>query len=60
MPWLNGSRPASEEDRYGEGELTDAEVPKIRVIDDSGTPVISHSGIGSCPGVAESEGVWWR
>ena len=48
--------PASEEDRYGDGELTEAEVHPRGVADDSGIPVDSHSGIGSCPGAADS----WR
>ena len=43
--------PTSEEDRYGDGELTDNEVSRIRVADDSATSIDSHSGIGSCPGV---------
>ena len=46
--------PASEEDRYGDGELTDAEVQRLGVADDSGAPVDSRSGIGSCPGAADS------
>ena len=46
--------PTSEEDRYGDEELTATENPISTVADDSGDPVDSHSGIGSCLGVADS------
>ena len=45
---------SSEEDRFGDGELTDTGNPIDGVANDSGTPVDSHSGIGVCPGAAES------
>ena len=44
---------SSEEDRFGDGELTDTENPISRVADDSGAPVESHFGIGSCSGAAD-------
>ena len=51
---INSVDLSSEEDRFGDGGLTDTENPISRVANDSGTPVDSHSGIGSCPGAAES------
>ena len=40
--------------RFGDGELTDTENPIEGVANDSATTMGSHSGIGSCPGAAES------
>ena len=41
---------SSEEDGFGDGELTDTENPIGRVADDSATPAGSHSGSGNRPG----------
>ena len=40
---------SSEEDRFGDKELTDTENPVEGVANNSGTPMDSHSGIGSRP-----------
>ena len=53
MIGINSADLSSEEDRFGDRELTDTENPIEGVANDSGTPVRSHSGIGSCPGAAE-------
>ena len=49
---------SSEEDRFGDGELIDAENPVEGVANESGAPVVSHSGIRSCPGAADSSRGW--
>ena len=51
---INSVEPTSEEDRYGDGDLTDTEVHPHGVADDSGTPADSRSGIDLCPGAADS------
>ena len=45
---------SADEKGFGDGDLTDTENPAGRVADDSETPIESHSGIGSCLGVADS------
>ena len=45
---------SSEEEGFGDGELTDTENPIGKVADDSEMPIESHFGIGSHPGVADS------
>ena len=51
---INSADFFSEENRCGDGELTDTENPVEGIANNSGTSVDSHSGIGSCPGAAES------